>query len=172
MILLIGIPLGPVSKDDPAVPVLRNLPPRPPWFTSLCAKVFGKKEVACVSGVLLTYHVWRGVRYLTGFEYLGSYAHDVGEDYLTLEPDKKHLVFAPNSFVYRRWVEQQRFVKYPRFMQTRHQLAGYDAKRCVLHVLAGSERNEAYRSSCYYVLVKRGAEVRFYSEDDTLTTAI
>jgi len=65
------IPLGPISQDDPALAVYRNLPKRSSRFALLVAKTLGKKVVSVDSGVRVIMYFWRGHGYLSSVEYLG-----------------------------------------------------------------------------------------------------
>lgn len=66
-----GIPLGPINESDPAIEVIRSLPPQAPWWVLLLPKLFGVSQSWVSSDVLITVWTWRGKTYLERAVYLG-----------------------------------------------------------------------------------------------------
>lgn len=70
-----GIPLGPLHEDDPALEVIRNLPPKANAFVLTITRVMGNREIKVEKGVELELCKWSGKDYLVRYEYLGQYKH-------------------------------------------------------------------------------------------------
>lgn len=66
-----GIPLGPINPNDPAIGVYRRLPKRASGLRFLVARIFGSRKTVREENVLVTYVVFRGSVYLLDTHYLG-----------------------------------------------------------------------------------------------------
>ncbi len=68
-----GIPVGPINSDDPALDVYRSLRGRQrlPKWKSWTWTMFGQKKIKTEKGVRLTSYEWLGKAHISRIEYLG-----------------------------------------------------------------------------------------------------
>ena len=67
--LILGICLGPINKDDPAIPIISNLPKKS--WKLFFVKIFGLKHTYIKENVKLTYYLLNNVEYFDNWKYLG-----------------------------------------------------------------------------------------------------